>query len=231
MARKFKRGLKMNNYDQSSNGENIELNCFYDISLAESFYEDFARENTRLDFGRDSVMFLIGDADKPYYSQLDLSAKSKQDIFELCQQYELINYSVALNDYKKSEYIYDLLKVSHQRHYEWLVSEYSYQSIGENIEHDFYISRGYSQGDAVYIVSVDAPMTKDYRAYVDHVLWDSPIYIRADINGAEYYEDSFLNDFYEWDRDYIIEKIKGLSISEYAKEWLIDNLPEYPAYN
>lgn len=222
----------MNNFDISSSGDNLELHAFYDTSLAQSFYDDFERENTRLSFGRDSSMFLIGDAEAPYYSRLDLDAKSKQDIFELCQQYELIDYSVSLNDYDKNEYIDDLLKVTHKRHYEWLVNEYGW-NCGDNIQHDFYISKGYSQGDAVYIVSLDGPITKDYRAYVDNVLWDAPIYINASVNGEDYYTDDFIgyDDAYEWNRESIIEKIKTFSISEYAKQWLVDNLPEYPSYS
>ena len=220
----------MNNYDTSSSGENLELHCFYDTSLAQSFYDEFERDNTRLTFGRDNNLFIIGETEGPYYCKADLLAYTKQALFELCQKYELVDYSVSLNDYNKNDYIDDLLKVTIKRHYEWLVSEYNWHAIGENIQHDFYISRGYSQGDAVYIVSINSPITKEKRQYIDNVLWDSPIYMSATINDTEFFEDDFLNDFYEYDRESIIEKIKGFSISDYAKKWLIANLPEYPAY-
>ena len=221
----------MNNYNQSSTGENIELHCFYDGDLSQIYFNDFESENTRIDFGRDSIMFLIGDADKPYFSELDLKAKSKQAIFDLCLDFNFIDYSVSLNDYKKSEYISDLLKVTHKQYYELITSQFYWHDLKEKIQHDFYISRGYSQGDAVYIVSIDKPIDNAMREYINHILWDSPVYIRAKINDNEYDEDSFLNDLYEWDRYKIIERIKGLSISQYAKEWLINALPEYPAYN
>jgi hypothetical protein len=223
----------MNNYDISSTGDNVELHCFYDTSLAQSFYDDFERENTRLSIGRDSSLFLIGEVEGPYYSKSDLLAYSKQALYELCQQYELIDYSVALNDYNKDDYIDDLLKITIKRHYEWLVNEHSWNGLSENIQHDFYISRGYSQGDAVYIVSMNRPVTKELRQHVDNVLWNSPIYINASINGDDYYTDDFIgyDDAYEWNRESIIEKIKTFSISEYAKQWLVNNLPEYPSYN
>lgn len=218
----------MNNYDQSSSGENISFNVSYDYDLASIYYSDFESENTRLVFGRDSHLFLIGEAEAPYYSKLDLEAKSKAAIFELCQQYDLLNYSVSLNDYKKADYISDLLNITIKRHYEWLIANHSWHSIGENIQHDYFISRGYSQGDSVYIVKLDGGINNTFREYINHILWDSPISIYADINGLEFFEDQFLTDNYSYDKYEVTEKIKGFSISDYAKNWLIANLPEYP---
>jgi hypothetical protein len=220
----------MNNYDISSEGDNIEFNVFYDYHLAQQFYRMFEADNTRLNFGRDNSLFLIGDCEKPYYKKANLLAKSKNELFELCHQYELISYSIELNDYKKSEYISDLLNITIKRHYEWLTSQYNWHGIREHITHDYYISNGYSQGDSVYIVSLDNPIDKSMRKYIDNVLWDSPISINAKINDDDFYDDDFLDNHYEWDTEKIKLKIKALDLSDYAKQWLCKALPQYPRY-
>jgi hypothetical protein len=221
----------MNNFDVSSSGENIELNIFYDTDLAQLYYSEFESENTRLSFGRDNLLFLIGDSSGPYYSKLDLLALSKQALFNLCLDYELIGYGAGLNDYLKSEYISDLLNISIERHYKYLLANYTWHGLGEKIAHDYYISRGYSQGDAVYIVSIDKPINNENRRAIDNILWDSPISIYADINGLEFYTDDFLgDDYYVYNVDAIAEKIRAFDISDYAKAWLIKALPAQPSY-
>jgi hypothetical protein len=55
--------------------------------------------------------------------------------------------------------------------------------------------------------------------------------MRAIINDVELYEDEFLEDQYEWDKNDVEKKIKALDLSDYVKNWLIENLPDYPAYH
>jgi hypothetical protein len=221
----------MNNFDVSSTGENIEFNCFYDSHLAQIYYDDFESENTRLNFGRDNTLFLIGDVSAPYYKKRELEKLSKQALYDLCLDYELIGYSAELNDYKKSEYISDLLSISIERHYQFLISGSNWFHIGENIAHNYYVSQGYSQGDAVYIVSIDKPIDNSLRRYIDNILWDSPISMYANVNGLEFCESDFLgDDFYKYDTEAISENIARLPISDYAKAWLIKALPSVPSY-
>lgn len=221
----------MNNFDMSSKGENIEFWCHYDANLSAMYYDDFVREEaTRLNFGRDSTVFLVGDCEKPYYTKTQLKKMSKQAIFDLCQDYDLLGFSDDLNRFKRSEYEADLLGVTIKQHYEHLISQNSWHELGLAIPHAWYISRGYSQGDAVYIVLLDEPLTADNMKHFDRLLWDCPISMRVDIDGLEFYEDAFLNDYYEWDADKVKAKIKALPISDYAKGFLIDNLPDYPQY-
>lgn len=221
----------MNNFDVSSSGENIEFFCFYDSDLAQIYYDDFESENTRLNFGRDNSLFLIGDASAPYYKKSHLMALSKQALYDLCMDYELLGYSAGLDDYKKSEYISDLLSISIERHYQRLLANSTWHGLAENIAHDYYISKGYSQGDAVYIVSIDKPIDNGLRRYIDNILWDSPISIYANINGLDFHTDDFMgDDFYKYDVDVIAENIARLPISDYAKAWLVKALPSYPSY-
>ena len=219
----------MNNYNMSDSGENIEFSVFYDNELARIYYDDFEAENTRLDFGRDCSLFLIGDYEKPLYKKSQFSTMKKSAIFELWLNYEF-GYNVSINDYPAHEYISDLLTVTIKRHYEWLISQYNWHEIRDNFLHDYYISRGYSQGDAVYIVSIDKPIDKLMRKYVDNILWDCPITICARINNDDYECENFLSNCYRYDTDDIKARIAELDISAYAKQWLSDNLPDYPAY-
>lgn len=213
----------MNNYDQSSVGENIELHVQYDIDLARIYFEDL--DAVRIDLGgRDNYLYLLGDSSAPFFTKSKLQRMKRDELLELCEVYDLGFF----DDATKSDMIDELVHVSIERHYKYLASEYSWHRIQENIPHEYYVTRGYSQGDAAIIVSISEPIDK---SDIDHIFWDCPVYIRADINDVEFYEDSFLDDEYEYDKDKIEMKIQTLPISDYAKNWLIDNLPDQPAYN
>lgn len=212
----------MNNYDQSSVGENIELHVQYDTDLARIYFEEL--DAVRIDLGgRDNYLYLLGDSSAPFFTKSKLQRMERADLLELCDMYEVGFF----DDATKSEMIDELLQVSIERHYKYLANQYSWHQIQENIPHEYYVTRGYCQGDAALIVSINDPIDK---SYIDHIFWDCPVYIRAEIDGVEFYEDSFLEDVYDYDTDEIKAKIQALPISDYAKNWLIDNLPDQPAY-
>lgn len=215
----------MNNYDQSSAGENIELHVSFDTDLSSIYFDDFEREAVRIELDwRNNCLFLLGDSSAPFFTKSKLQRMKRADLLELCEMYEVGFF----DDATKSEMIDELMHVSIKRHYEFLASDYSWHRIQENISHEYYVTRGYCQGDAALIVSINGPIDK---SYIDRIFWDCAIYIRAEINGVEFYGDSFLDDEYDWDRNAVIANVKALNISDYAKGWIIDNLPEYPAYN
>ena len=216
----------MNNFDISSKGESIEFFCYYDYNLPCIYYEEFISEAVRLEFGRNSSVFLLGDAGQPYYKKSELKKMSKQALYDLCNFYDLLGLS--LNDYLKSDFIEYLLKVTATQHYQEAISNSNWHSFQDKISHDYFLSHGYSQGDNTYVISLDKPITKKMREDINHILYDSPICIRAEVNGIEFYEDDFLDNCYEYDADAVKEKIKALPISDYAKGWLVDNVPKYP---
>lgn len=224
----------MNNYDQSSSGENIDFICFYDTDLAQCYFDEFIEgldgtQIARINLNRDDCTYLIGDSEKPYFKKSDLNKMSKQVLFDLWVHYDLAVYNAELNDFKKSELITDLMMVTIENHYRILARDYGWNSFIDNITHNYHITRGYSQGDAAIIIFCDADLyTPDYCEYIDHIFWDVPTTMKATINGANYYEDCFLNDPYEYDIDDIKININKLDISDYAKNWLIDNLPDQP---
>jgi hypothetical protein len=121
------------------------------------------------------------------------------------------------------------MNVSILRHYEYLASQYYWHDLSAHFQHDYFISRGYSQGDAVYIVKIDG-LTKEYRSYINNLFWDCPISGSITVDNKDFYFDELLDDCYSWNIDKVKEKINGLDISETSKAWIIENLPEYPDY-
>ncbi len=222
--------MKKNNFDQSSSGENIEFSARYSIDLASMFYDDFQRENTVLRFGRDNALIILGDCEVPFYKKAELLKMSKQAIFDLCADYEIVYWYETPSKYLKANLIRYLLGITIKQFYERLVSDNGWHSIGENIPHSFYISRGYSQGDAVYIVALDDDLNEARREAINRILWDSPVSIYCQVNDQEFFEDDFLADTYEWDREKVAEKVRALPVSDYAKAFIIEALPDYPDY-
>lgn len=225
----------MNNFDMSSRGENIEFWCHYDVDLATMFYEEFVgTEAKRLDMGRNSALFLVGDSTKPHYTKAQLSKMSKQELYGLCMDLDLLDWRTELNDYLRADYEETLMRVSIEEYYKLAIEANTWHDLPQAITHDWYISRGYSQGDAVYIVSLDRPLDNQMRKHIDRILWDCPISIRARVESKlcsqEFDEEYFLDDPYDWDLEQVKNKIQVLPVGDYAKGFLMDSLPDYPSY-
>lgn len=222
----------MNNLDTNSQGEVINLDLFYDNDLSSISYSDFeagadGNQVTRIESSRDTLALLIGDSEKPYYKKSQLNKMRKSELLELFYSYVL---GYGCDDLTKSELIDDLMNVTISRFYNMLNAEYSWHKFGENIPHNYFISRGYSQGDAIYIIDVGA----DYdvikgKNYINSLLWDTPVTLILNINGVDYYD--LIDDCYNFDYHKTIENIKKLDVSEYAKNWIVSNLPKEPNYN
>lgn len=221
----------MNNYDTSKTGENLELIVEYDNDAAQIYFNDFingvdGNEVNKIDLGgRDNYLYLIGDFSAKYFKKSALNKMKKSDLWQLFNDYDL-GYG-DITDYKKSELIIELNDLTILKHYEYLVSKHSWESIQNHIEHDYFISRGYSQGEAVLIVSIET-MTYGYKNYINHLFWDSPVYISIMVNDQEFKDYELLDDNYNYDKQELKEAICKLDITDYAKSWLCDHLPEYP---
>lgn len=222
----------INNFDQSSTGENITLDVFWDIDESYLHYDEFIEcEATHIQFGCESSIYLIGNTDSPLFTRSRLNKTSKAEVFAAWGMYgEKFGYVNDPNQYKKSEYIDDLLTLTVLDHYKNAAEKYDWNTIQGPFKHDYYISRGYSQGDARYVISIDEPLTPALRKHIDHILWDAPVVINLTVNDAEYYTDTFLDDPYEYDKDEVIKKLNALPLSDYVKTWVKDNLPSHPDY-
>ena len=221
----------MNNYNISSTGENIDFHVFYDTTLAQIYFEEWLNgadgtQVSQIKLGRDSNLYLIGESEAPYFKKSELLKMNKSELYDIwygmefgyCYDYEV----------KKGDLINDLLSVTIKRYYEYLAS----QGETDNGKYKMYVTCGYSQGDyAEYCYIGDMPDW--YKNYIHNIFWDCPISIRAEINGREYYEDSFLGDnYYEWDIEAVKARVMAWDdCSDYAKNWIVEHLPEYPDYS
>ena len=104
-------------------------------------------------------------------------------------------------------------------------------------------SVGYSQGDVAYVITDGEP--DKIKKYIDNLIWDSPLYMRVDVNGEEY----DYNDFGGWDDEYKYDYSDALKFwnkvfvdlsktDDFIKEnieqilqELEDKLPKDPSYN
>jgi hypothetical protein len=219
----------MNNFDISSTGENIEFNCFYDSCLSQMYFDEFVSEAVRVEIGRNFSAFILGDASKPFFKKSALQKMTKGALFDLGAKYDLTCWTSSPKDYEKADLISDLLNVTIEQHYT-LTAKNGWGDFIDSIEHDYHQSNGYSQGDSLIVISLDKTITPSMAKYYDNIFWDAPVYISATVNDREFYTDEFLTDYYEWDRDAVKAKILALPVSDYAKTWLVDALPEYPRY-
>ena len=218
----------MNNYDTSSTGNDIELSVTYDEYENQRMYDEWLDDRVnRLNFGRDSL-YLIGNSEVSMYSTTSLKRMKKVELWDMHCNYGY-ECGVDSSNYSKAELIIDLQHVTIRHHYEYLISKYTWHEIKEHIEHANYISHGYSQGDAAYIVSIDG-FGEHERNDIDHVLWDAPIRIYLSVDGDDSLGYELLDDMYKYDRAAIVNKIELLDIPNSSIGWIIYNLPNEPEY-
>lgn len=221
----------MNNYDMSSKGDNIELDVCYDSGLSSMYYREFinaadGNQVYKIESRREGLAYLIGDSDKPYYKKSQLAKMKKAGLIELWLAYE---YGYNEYGYSKAELIADLENVTTKNYYDFIFKQNNWLSIKDYITHGYFISRGYSQGDSVYIIDVGA----DYdvlarRSSINHILWDTPLSLRLSVNDDDELGYDLIDDQYQYDKDSVIENVKKLGISDYAKSWVSENLPNEP---
>ena len=73
--------------------------------------------------------------------------------------------------------------------------------------------RGYSQGDYAIVKTTKENNTPEYRKYLNHVFWDTPIYAHISICGNDFDQEYFLGEYYtdEYDtsKDALITAIES----------------------
>ena len=98
-----------------------------------------------------------------------------------------------------------------------------------------FYTTGYNQGD-YYTVFGKSELIDDQSVQdaIEHMLWDTPIYCKIEVDGEEYYVDSEMNDNYNYDKDEVIEIMKRLMGDKWddqIEEYLDENLPDQPEYS
>ena len=239
----------MNNFDTSTQGVNLDLSCFYDVSLSQdTFNECFKRvgNNDRIwqfvDYGNhteidisdhESYSFTKGDLKNAIFDYSGLSDEYlKTEAFEYFGKY----YSVLSKD--------QLLELLDTKIYTETDRVELFQ---KHFTPKFEIIKihGYSQGDyAEVIFSHDA--MKDYvfkdqetmlvtmRKHFTNLFFDAPIFCRLSIDDDEIDFSEYLEDGYDYDKQTILlqaDQIVTHNKKIYIMEWLNENLPSSPDYH
>ena len=233
--------MHKNNFDQSSTGVDIELCIFLDGDLAREYFEDF-----------------VSGADGSYVKLYRDRQGTLDYIAIWADEEDAQNQALDLRDLLNMEY--GDLEALHDLHYpnifyghpseraemeDWLHSNVTAEKLMDSMYeerlswHDLdceYVSRGYSQGDAVMVwlsdrAKEEMPHLK-VSTYIDHLLWDAPVSGVLTVDGVEYYLDEMLGDVYTYDKDELIQNFRGHhdDMPEEVYQFLEENLPIQPDY-
>lgn len=130
---------------------------FYDTDLSQFYFDEFKADwqDQSLWFGNNGTDYIVFFAnkelmEKPYYKISHLRKMTKSALYDLCEQYEILNYQYSEYDYDdntKQMLIDELIQyVDNEKYYTYHYNESSYR----DLDYDFSIT-GYSQGDKVLI--------------------------------------------------------------------------------
>ena len=236
-------GIKCYTFDFKAN---------YSNDLSSIYHDDFVAEwkNKMLKNDHYIVFFASEDIkNAPYYKISHLRKMSKQALYDLCEQYEILNYYYSDYDYdvnKKQDLINEIMKyIDNEKYYEHHNNESRYH----DLDYDFRVV-GYCQGDAIKVKLVGTE--KDFikhsylptADYLTNIFYDSPIngHIEVLCNGEmltnldcnsqiNFYEIDNFNEYDYWDKNSFIEKVKStewINKLEYFNlliDYLESNLP------
>lgn len=109
---------------------------------------------------------------------------------------------------------------------------------------------GYCQGDYARVIipkevlieygheNPTQEIADSFQKTIDHLFWDAPLYCRLDINDeVEFDFTEYMEDTYDYDKDQLLEIAEKHLLNQWPedaqkiiREFLEDNLPEYPEY-
>ena len=211
----------------------FDLYAKYSNDLSSMNYDDFMAEWKNKIIKHDHYIVFFASEDiknAPYYKISHLRKMTKQALFDLCEQHEILNYNHSYYDYednKKDDLINEIMQyVDNEKYYTHHYDETRYH----DLDYDFTVY-GYCQGDAIKIKLVGSEkdfLTNSYMPtseYLTNIFYDSPIngYITVLCNGEElkeihFFEIDNFNEYDHWDKSDFIEKVKNtrwLSTFEY----------------
>lgn len=230
----------------------FSVNANYSNDLSSIYYDDFMAEWKNKMIKNDHYIVLFASEDiknAPYYKVSHLKKMTKQTLYDLCEQYDILNYYYSDCDYdvnKKQDLINEIMRyIDNEKHYEHHYNESSYN----DLEYDFKIV-GYCQGDVIKFKLVGTE--KDFikhsylpsADYLTNIFYDSPVngYITVLCNGEDlteldfnssinFYDVTGFNEYDSWDKNDFIEKVKNtewinkLEYFDLLIEYLKSNLP------
>ncbi len=237
--------------DQSIKCYTFELCANYSNDLSSIYYEDFMAEWKNKIIKQDHYIALFASEEiknAPHYKISHLRKMSKQALFDLCEQYEILNYSHSCYNYEdntKADLINEIMRfVDNEKHYTC-----------NDLDYDFTVS-GYHQVDLINIKLVGNEKDFIRHSYLPtvenltNIFYDSPVdgFIKVLCNGEElinldfnssiaFYEIDDFNEYDYWDKSKFIEKVKKtewinkLEFFDLLIEHLENELPETLSYD
>lgn len=211
----------------------FSLICERDYELARIYFDEFISgadgTSAQAFSGRNGIDYLVIYEKvalrlEPYYKPSELRKMRKSELVDLCEYYAIY---VDPDAYNRAELIEFLFDISTETHYKYVFENEEWR----DLPCDFTVT-GYSQGDAVKVVRVGK--VGHSAESIAYLLYDSPIYARLEISGANGYEDEiylddYLIDRYEYSKDEILVGVLKHynDRNKYAViAWLADNLPD-----
>lgn len=235
----------INNFDQSSSGDNITVNLCYDVDVAQyEFRENFKTVQSE-SYRKTAIYYYVDNGNIPDHDALEWNVLGtvKQLREYMKKECDLVNIAGMNKEQLQNEVLESLavdhyLKLEEKADIDAILEPYGLEfDCGAKLEK--VAIRGYSQGDYAEIyVNVDAlrevwgsePDLNELRDTFRHYFYDQPIYGVIEINGEEF---PYEHDRYEFQRAEWLENItRDLKPSQdHIKEWLLENVPESVPYN
>lgn len=237
----------MNNFDVSTTGLNVELDCFRDTDLARFWFEDSFACVSRDSFSllntgyRGVSIFAYQLPDFDLFDLRNWIVPTKVKLHDLMLNKLFNGCTGTFNTEAKDQYGKLSYKLTKPELLEFLSNTYEpdyHEFIVRNFEPKFKVvsSRGYCQGDYAEVIYMPDELGTAEELNFDNELWSTPIYCRLTINDEEFYIDSEMKDQYEYDEDeiasIIIKLIRGSEIedTELAISEALALIPSEPAY-
>lgn len=208
----------------------FDLYANYSNDLSSIYYNDFMAEWKNKMIKNDHYIVLFASEDiknASHYKVSHLKKMTKQALYDLCEQYDILNYHYSdcnYEDNKKDDLIDEIMRyIDNEKHYEHHYNESNYN----DLDYDFRVV-GYHQGDAIKIKLVGSE--KDFinhsymptADYLTNIFYDSLIdgHITVLCNGEEltnldcnsqinFYDVSDFNEYDYWDKQDFIAKVKN----------------------
>jgi hypothetical protein len=237
--------MRKTNFDQSSTGTDIELSVFYDTDLSRHEWEENFIEIARI--GRNDGYFWYTsyrqyEAPGSVLDCIDLSDVTWKEARAWCVEHLTDSYTSVRDviemrrEYRHASKPEAWLELLSDTIADLDLVEYLRDGLDRPIGTERYNTTsitGHCQGDyatVLYDPSIWAGGF-DPHQYFENLFYNSPVYISLCIDGRDIECYDWLDDPYEWDRDAVAEQVRKLDdVSEDAKTWIIEQLPEYPDY-
>lgn len=229
--------------------QEISVKCFYDNDQAGFNFEENIKESNikevfvpieQKDF--DAIDFIDIEKAKAnlpeFYKDVEnyLSCSMPCDFKDIITGYNVKFLANKTKEQKRQMFFDDIVNGIYDD------KDFIHDVIHGKFDSDFicnpyfsYDTRGYSQGDLrLFVYNQEYkdyfPTQKALHDNVDHLFWDSPVYICITIGDEEIRECDVLDDEYEYDREKVLEKLASFIKDVEQLAIIADLLPEHPEY-